>query len=157
MKIAFQVLAVSICLITTEIWAETNLEDEQAIRNLIAEHAAASQTGDFDGLVGGYRDDSDVRWTDGVLAEGLSEIHSLYQEVLSNGAQTMANRHPTKTIRIRFLSEDIAFADIDSLPGVMGEVESPTHHKATTPFFVVFTKVAGEWGVAIERQGPSVR
>lgn len=157
MKSAFQVLATFICLMTTETWAQTNLEDEQAIRNLIAEHAAASQTGDFDGLVGGYRDDSDVRWTDGVLVEGLAEIHSLYQDVLSNGAQAMAHRHPTKTIRIRFLSEDIAFADIDSLPGVMGEVKSPSQHQATTPFFVVFTKVAGEWGVAIERQGSSVR
>ncbi|WOJ95548.1 SgcJ/EcaC family oxidoreductase [Congregibacter brevis] len=157
MKIVFQVLATFICLITTEIWAQATLEDEQAIRNLIAEHAAASQTGDFEGLVGGYRDDSDVRWTDGVLMEGLSEIESGYREVLSNGAQVMAHRHPTDTIRIRFLSEDVAFADINSLPGVMGEVESPSHHQATTPFFVVFTKIAGEWGVAIERQGSSVR
>lgn len=157
MNSALQVLATCMCLVVSGAWAQATSEDEKVIRNLIAEHAAASQTGNFDGLVGGYREDSDVRWADGVLMEGLTEIHSLYREVLSNGAQTMAHRHPTETIRIRFLSEDVAFVDIDSLPGVMGDVVSPSHDQTTTPFFVVFTKVGGEWGVAIERQGSPVR
>ncbi|MEM1190519.1 MAG: hypothetical protein AAGI72_18450 [Pseudomonadota bacterium] len=132
-------------------------EDERAIRNLIAEHAAASQIGDVDGLIAGYRDNSDLRWMDGALTQGISAIKQRYSEILSHGDRVMAHRHPKETIRIRFLSEDIAFADIDSVSGVMGEVEQPSAGQTRTPFFVVFTKIDGEWGVAVERQGSPIR
>ena len=77
--------------------------DEQAIRNLIARHAAASQKGDFDSLVSGYRADSDVRYSDGVFLDGLEAIEQHYREILQHGPEAMAHRHPEESIWIRFL------------------------------------------------------
>lgn len=145
------------CSMSATVQAQPRVEDERAIRQLIAEHWTASQTGDFDGLVGGYREDSDLRWADGVLVEGLPGIRKQYAEVLRNGSQVMAHHHPDETVRIRFLSEDIAFADIDSVPGLLDPDREAAAAPATTSIFVVFTKVDGEWGVAIERQGATIR
>lgn len=153
MRKAALLLLLVTCMASANAQIQSRSEDERAIHQLIVKHWTASQTGDFDGLVGGYRHDSDVRWADGVLLEGLPAIHQRYREVLSRGSRAIAHHHPEDSVRIRFLSKEIAFADIESVPVIIDE-ESDSKSTATrTPFFVIFTKVDGNWGVAIERQG----
>jgi uncharacterized protein (TIGR02246 family) len=126
--------------------------DEQAIRDLIALHAAASQHGDFDRLVAGYHADTDVQYPNGPLLEGQEEIEQHYRTVLSRGPTSMAHAHPSETIRVRFLRPDLAFVDVESVFGG-GADGAPVR----VPFFLVFTKVEGEWGVAVERVGARLR
>ncbi len=71
--------------------------------------------------------------------------------------------HPSDTIHIRFLRPDVAFVDVDSVPGG-GTGQAGTVHAGAaqagapppvsrTPLFVVFTKEQGKWGVAVQRSG----
>jgi len=142
----------SACLIagfaSTTVHAQTirpNASDERAIRELIASHAAASQHDDFANLVGGYHADADVRRPDGSIVSGKAAIEQIYRDVLSGGSKRMAHTHPPESIRIRFLRPDVAFVDVASVPAA-----EPAER---IPYFLVFTKQAGKWGVAVERSG----
>jgi len=119
--------------------------DDQAIRNLVALHASASQQDDLEGLVAGLHADADSRRADGRILSGRAEIEKRYRDVLSGGPKRIAHAHPPETIRIRFLQADVAFVDVESV-SVAGE-------GPRTPFFLVLTKVQGKWGVAVERSG----
>lgn len=151
----FGFLCVAVFVVDTQS-SELMSADEQEIRELIAEHAAASQIGDFDALVSGYRADSDVRYADWVLLDGKQAIEQSYREILRHGPTAMAHAHPEESIRIRFIRDDVAFADIVSMSGggtdEQGVVTTPMH----VAIFVVFTKVDGEWGVAVERIGAPI-
>src|SRR5207248_10779335 len=113
--------------------------DENAIKDLVALHATASQKDDLEGLVAGLHADADSRRGDGRILSGRAEIEKRYRDVMAGGAKRMAHAHPPDTIRIRFLQPDVAFVDVESV-SVAGE--SPR-----TPFFLVFTKILGKWGV----------
>jgi len=119
--------------------------DEQAIRELVALHASASQKDDLEGLVVGLHADADSRRADGRILSGRAEIEQRYRDVISGGPNRMAHAHPSETVRIRFLQPDVAFVDVESV-SVAGE-------GPRTPFFLVFTRVEGKWGVAVERSG----
>ena len=119
--------------------------DEQAIRDLVALHASASQQDDLEGLVVGLHADADSRRADGRILRSRAEIETRYRDVMSGGPKRMAHAHPPETIRIRFLQPDVAFVDVESA-SVAGQ-------GPRTPFFLVFTKVQGKWGVAVERSG----
>ena len=108
-------------------------------------HASASQQDDLEGLVAGLHPDADSRRGDGRILSGRAEIEKRYRDVVSGGAKRMAHAHPAETIRIRFLQPDVAFVDVES---VSVEGQGPR-----TPFFLLFTKVQGKWGVAVERSG----
>jgi len=119
--------------------------DDQAIRDLVALHASASQQDDLEGLVAGLHADADSRRADGRILSGRAEIEKRYRDVMSGGPKRIAHAHPPETIRIRFLQADVAFVDVESV-SVAGE-------GPRTPFFLVLTKVQGKWGVAVERSG----
>jgi len=119
--------------------------DEQAIKDLVALHASSSQQDDVEGLVVGLHADADSRRADGVILSGRAEIEQRYRGIISGGPKRMAHAHPPESIRIRFLQPDVAFVDVDSM--------SVTGQGSRTPFFLVFTKVQGKWGVAVERSG----
>ena len=119
--------------------------DDQAIRDLVALHASASQQDDLEGLVAGLHADADSRRADGRILSGRAEIEKRYRDIISGGPKRIAHAHPPETIRIRFLQPDVAFVDVESV-SVAGE-------GPRTPFFLVFTKVQGKWGVAVERSG----
>lgn len=119
--------------------------DDQAIRDLVALHASASQQDDIEGLVVGLHADADSRRADGRILSGRAEIEKRYRDIISGGPKRIAHAHPPETIRIRFLQADVAFVDVESV-SVAGEGQR-------TPFFLVFTKVQGKWGVAVERSG----
>jgi len=119
--------------------------DEQTISGLVALHASASQQDDLEGLVVGLHADADSRRADGRILSGRAEIEQRYRDVISGGPKRMAHAHPPETIRIRFLDADVAFVDVESV-SVAGQ-------GPRTPFFLVFTRVQGKWGVAVERSG----
>ncbi len=136
--------------------ADSSSTDEQKIRTLIAQHATASQTGDFKSLVSGYRADSDVRYANGFLLDGRQAIEQSYREILQHGPTTMAHSHPEESIRVRFLRDDVAFADIVSLSGGGTTEDGVAVEPRRVAVFVVFTKIDNEWGVAVERIGAAL-
>lgn len=131
--------------------------DSQAIRDLIALHADASQQGDFDRLIKGYHTDADVRYSDGTVLRGLAEIKPRYREILSGGPTSMAHGHPPATIHIRFLRSDVAFADFESVFGDGEDKAGSAAPPTRVPFFLLFTKIEGRWGVAVERSGVQLK
>jgi hypothetical protein len=88
--------------------------------------------------------DADSRGANGAILN-RAQIEQRYRGAVSAGPKQMAHAHPAASIRIRFLQPDVAFVDVDST-SVSGE-------GPRTPYFLVFTKVQGKWGVAIERSG----
>src|SRR5688572_9719260 len=105
LRIAFAV--VGVCLSASALHSQTFRAapaDSQAIRNLIALHADASQHGDLDRLIEGYQTDADVRYSDGTVFRGLTQIKPRIREILSSGPKSMAHAHPPATIHMRFLA-----------------------------------------------------
>ena len=147
---------VGVCLSASALQSQTFQAapaDSQTIRDLIALHADASQHGDFDRLIKGYQADADVRYSDGSVFRGLAQIKPRIREILSNGPTSMAHAHPPATIHIRFLRPDVAFADVESVFGGGNDAAGAPIPPTRVPFFLVFTKIDGRWGVAVERSG----
>jgi uncharacterized protein (TIGR02246 family) len=147
---------VGVCLSAAALRAQTFQAppaDSQAISDLIALHADASQHGDFDRLIRGYQADADVRYSDGSVFRGLAQIKPRIHEILAGGPTSMAHAHPPATIHIRFLRPDVAFVDVESVFGGGNDAAGASIPPTRVPFFLVFTKVDGRWGVAVERSG----
>ena len=122
--------------------------DEQAIKALIAQHAASGQRDDIDGMVATQHDDVDERLADGRLLVGRAQVAEFYRSIAAGGPHRLAHVHPTDGIRIRFLKPDVAFVDVSSA--------SMSGTGSRTPYFLVFTKIGGKWGVAVVRSGPGI-
>lgn len=127
--------------------------DEQSIKALLASHAASAQEDDVDGMVATQHEDADERLDDGRLLVGRTGIAKCYQSIVPGGPHRLAHVHPTDSIRIRFLKPDVAFVDVAFV-----DVESASMSGSgpRTPYFLLFTKIDGEWGVAVVRSGASI-
>lgn len=119
--------------------------DQQAIRQLIEQHAASARKDDVDGMVSTMHADAGARLDDGRFLVGSAANAKFFGEITAGGPHRLAHRHPTESIRIRFLTPDVAFVDVDSA--------SMSGAGPRTPYFLVFTKLDGEWGVAVVRNG----
>lgn len=119
--------------------------DTQAIKQSIEKHASSAREDDVDGMVSTMHADADARLDDGRFLVGRAENAKFYRGIVAGGPHRLAHRHPPESIRIRFLTSDVAFVDVDSVP-VSGSGQR-------TPYFLVFTKVDGKWEVAEVRNG----
>lgn len=122
--------------------------DEQSIKELIAQHASSAQKDDVDGMVATQHDDVNERLYDGRLLVGKAEVAKFYRSIVAGGPHRLAHVHPTNSIRIRFLNPDVAFVDVESA--------SMAGKGSRTPYFLVFTKIDGKWGVAVARSGAEI-
>lgn len=122
--------------------------DEQVIRQLVATHASSAQADDVAGMVGTMHPDADTRLDNGRFLVGSEENTQFFQLVVSGGPNRLAHVHPDESIRIRFLQQDVAFVDVDSV--------SMSGSGPRTPYFLVATKVENEWGIAVVRNGPDL-
>ena len=119
--------------------------DKQAIKHLIEKHASSARKDDVDGMVSTMHADADARLDDGRFLVGTAENVKFYRDIAAGGPHRLAHRHPPASIRIRFLTPDVAFVDVDSV--------SVSGAGPRTPYFLVLTKVDGKWGVAVVRNG----
>jgi|SRR5439155_4875797 len=100
---------------------------------------------------------ADVRYSDGTVLRGRSELEKSYREALSSDPKGLAHSHPANTIHIRFLRPDVAFVDVESVSGEGLDSAGTTRSLTRTPLFVVFTKEQGKWGVAVQRSGAQLK
>jgi hypothetical protein len=119
--------------------------DKQAIKQLIEMHASSARGDDVGGMVSTMHADADARLDDGRFLTGRAENAKFFREIVAGGPHRLAHRHPPESIRIRFLTADVAFVDVDSA--------SVSGSGTRTPYFLVFTKVDGKWGTAVVRNG----
>ena len=146
-----QVLLLAVLAVTFPAYAQTitaTPADEQSIKELVAQHASSAQKDDVDGMVATQHDDVDERLDDGRILAGKAEVAKFYRSIVAGGPHRLAHVHPTNSIRIRFLKPDVAFVDVDSA--------SMSGKGSRTPYFLVFTKVDGKWGVAVVRSGTEI-
>ena len=146
-----QVLLLAVLAVTFPAYAQTitaTPADEQSIKELVAQHASSAQKDDVDGMVATQHDDVDERLDDGRILAGKAEVAKFYRSIVAGGPHRLAHVHPTNSIRIRFLKPDVAFVDVDSA--------SMSGKGSRTPYFLVFTKVDGKWGVAVVRSGAEI-
>jgi hypothetical protein len=122
--------------------------DVQVIRQLVAAHASSAQKDDVDGMVATQHEDVDERLDDGHHLVGRAAVAKFYSSIVSSGPHRLAHIHPPESIKIRFLTPEVAFVDVEST--------SMTGSGPRTPYFLVVTKVAGKWGVAEVRNGVPV-
>ena len=120
--------------------------DEQMIRQLIEKHASSARKDDVAGMISTMHSDVVTRLDDGRVLAGRSANAKFLQEIAAGGPHHLAHHHPLESINIRFLTSEIAFVDVDSV--------SVSGSGPRTPYFLLFTKVDGEWGVAEVRNGP---
>jgi|GEM_PF-4476514 len=120
--------------------------DVQTIRQLVEMHASSARNDDVAGMVATIHADAVARLDDGQFLVGRAANTKFIQEIAAGGPHRLAHRHPPESIRIRFLTPDIAFVDVDSAP--------VTGSGPRTPYFLLFTKVNGQWGAAEVRNGP---
>lgn len=141
-------LLLAACLVSLSAHAQTvpgTPADNQAIRQLIEKHASSARRDDVDGMVSTIHTDADVRLDDGRLLTGRAENAKFFREIIAGGPHRLAHRHPPESIRIRFLTADVVFVDVDSA--------SVSGSGPRTPYFLVFTKVDGKRGMAAVRNG----
>lgn len=90
--------------------------DETTLRALIVAHAQASAAGNLRGLVDIYSLDADMISSGGVVTHGRDAIEAYYRQQLA-GASAKSGRHhthPPESIRIRFVTSDVALIDLPS-------------------------------------------
>ncbi len=119
--------------------------DEQSIRQLIEQHASSARKDDVAGMVSTMHADAVTRLDDGRLLVGRAANAKFLQDIVAGGPHRLAHRHPPESIRIRFLTADVAFVDVNSV--------SVSGSGPQTPYCLVFTRVDGKWGVAEVRNG----
>ena len=119
--------------------------DAQVIRQLVAAHASSAQKDDVAGMVATQHEDVDERLDDGRHLVGRAAVAKFYSSIVAGGPRRLAHIHPTESVKIRFLTPEVAFVDVAST--------SMTGTGPRTPYFLVVTKVNGKWGVAEVRNG----
>ena len=130
--------------------------DETALRALIAAHERASAAADLRGLVDVYSPDADMISASGVVTHGRDAIEAYYRQQLA-GASARSGRHhthPSESIRIRFVTSDVALIDLPSRSvGGRGADGIPLADSELT-LLTVWRKGAEGWLVVSQRALP---
>ena len=119
--------------------------DRQAIRQLIEKHASSARKDDVEGMVSTMHADAVARLDDGRFLVGRAANARFLGKIAAGGPHRLAHRHPPESVRMRFVTPEVAFVDVDSV--------SVSGSGPRTPYFLLFTKVDGKWGVAEVRNG----
>lgn len=131
--------------------------DEAALRGRIAAHEYASAHNDLRGLVDVYSRDAEMISGNGAITRGRDSIEAYYQKVIGSASAKSARHHthPPESIRIRFLTPDVALVDLPSRSvGGVDAAGQPMAPSETT-LFTVWRKEAGDWFVALQRSFPA--
>lgn len=120
--------------------------DVQTIRALIEKHASSARNDDVAGMVSTMHADAVTRLDDGQFLVGRGANEKFFRDITAGGPHRLAHRHPPESIRLRFLTPDVAFVDVESA--------SASGTGPQTPYFLLLTRINGTWGVAEVRNGP---
>jgi len=99
-------------------------------------------------MVATQHEDVDERLDDGRHLVGRAEVATFFSSVVSGGPRKLAHVHPPESVKIRFLTPEVAFVDVEST--------SMSGAGPRTPYFLIVTTVSGKWGVAVVRDGVPV-
>lgn len=111
--------------------------DVQTIIKLVEKHASSARKDDVAGMVSTMHADAVTRLDDGQFWVGRVANANFLREIAAGGPNHLAHRHPPESIRIRFLTSDIAFVDVGSV--------SASGSGPRMPYFLLFSKVNGKW------------
>lgn len=94
--------------------ASGTASDVQTIRQLVEKHASSARKDDVAGMVSTMHVDAVTRLDEGQFLVGRVANAKFLGKIAAGGPHRLAHRHPPESIRIRFLTPDIAFVDVDS-------------------------------------------
>ena len=127
--------------------------DEAEIRSRIAAHGEASAAGDGQALSEVYADDAELVSANGAVTRGRQAIDDLWKRDVANGRARGGRHHmhPPETVRIRFVSPDVAIVDVGSR--AMGGMDGAGNALAVSDasLLTVWRKHQGIWRVVYQR------
>jgi uncharacterized protein (TIGR02246 family) len=137
--------------------AAQTVGDDAAIRARIAAHGQASAAGDARALSEVYADDAELVSPNGNITRGRAAIDEVWKRDVAAGAARGGRHHmhPPESIRIRFVSPDVAIVDVGSR--TLGGVDSTGAALASSEasLLTVWRKTRGDWRVVYQRLLPA--
>lgn len=133
--------------------AQTQPPDEVKIRELIAQHALASERRDLEGLVDLYHSDAEWACLDGTRIVGRPAIEAAYRESTESSAAQSGRHHvhPEESVRIRFLRPDVALVEVESHSVRGKDAQGASLATSKSLLVTVWTKQDGQWGIVYQR------
>jgi uncharacterized protein (TIGR02246 family) len=133
--------------------------DEAAIRARIAAHGTAAAAGDAHALAEVYADDAELVSADGSAVRGRKAIDELWKQEVADGAAQGGryHMHPPETIRVRFVSPDVAIVDVGSRSLGGRDSTGATLPTRDGALLTVWRKERGTWRVVYQRSLPKAK
>lgn len=132
--------------------------EEAALREQIAAHERASAKGDLRGLVDVYSEDAEMIGTNGAVTRGRAAIEAYYSRQLASASAKSGRHHthPSGSIRIRFITPDVALIDLPSRSVGGQTADGQPIPDAEITLLTVWRKTPQGWQVMSQRALPAV-
>lgn len=130
-----------------------SIDDEAQLRERIAAHQVASESGDLRGLVDIYAMDAQTVSAGGQVVQGRDAIEASYRASLAS-AVTQSGRHhthPPESIRIQFVTPEVALVEVASVNVGGTDRAGQPLPESRVQLVTVWRQRAGEWLVVYQR------
>lgn len=133
--------------------AAQSVADEAAIRARLVAHGQASAAGDARALSEVYADDAELVSSNGSVTTGRQAIDALWQRDVASGTARGGRHHvhPLETVRIRFLSTDVALVDVGSRNQGGRDSTGAALPSSETMLLTLWKRTGGTWRVVYQR------
>jgi uncharacterized protein (TIGR02246 family) len=137
-------------------FAQTQLSEEQRIKQLIAEQARASERRDLRGLVDLYHADAEWILSNGTRLAGRAAIEDAYRQSIESPVAKSGRHHihPDQSVRIRFLRPDFALVEVESHSVGGTDAQGAPLPTSKSLLITLWTKQDGEWTILYQRGTP---
>lgn len=139
-----------VLLVLLPTWADAQAsataKDEQAIRQAVADMAAAFTKGDVDAGLAAWANDADYIDDTGKVHKGKAAIAALFKQALAENA---GRKFKIEVASLRFLKPDVVMDD-----GTI-KVTDPDGHVDHSRYTAVWMKVDGTWRLTCVRDLPT--
>lgn len=130
--------------------------DDAQLRQRIAAHQLASERGDLRGLVDIYATDAQTISLSGKVLRGRDAIEADYRASLASPSSRSGRHHthPTDSIRIDFITPDVALVDVASVTVGGADVTGAPMAESRVQLVTIWRKRSGAWLVVYQRAVP---
>lgn len=130
--------------------------DDAQLRQRIAAHQLASERGDLRGLVDIYATEAQTISLSGKVLRGRDAIEADYRASLASPSSRSGRHHthPTDSIRIEFITPDVALVDVASVTVGGTDATGTLMAESRVQLVTIWRKRSGAWLVVYQRALP---